>query len=143
VNKCTSARRLPLREWPLPDYDARCLLILRYKSTEEFSPVLSLCGTFCVARSIVWTFKYVFCFSSSIELTIANKPVNNVIINFNKYFHQAPSILVRTTTKSIQFINIQYFCFGFFHVVVLVLLAKQQQQKLLIFIPSQFVLLAP
>jgi hypothetical protein len=33
-------------------------------------------------------------------------------------------IWVRTTTKSIKFINKPEFCFDFFHVVVLVLLAK-------------------
>jgi hypothetical protein len=38
-------------------------------------------------------------------------------------------ILVGTTTKSIQFIKNQCFCFDLFHVIVLLLLAKQQQQK--------------
>jgi hypothetical protein len=42
-------------------------------------------------------------------------------------------ILVRTTTKSIQFINKPVFMFRFFHVVVLVLLAKQQQRKIVNF----------
>jgi membrane-associated HD superfamily phosphohydrolase len=41
------------------------------------------------------------------------------------------AFLVRTTTKSIQFINRPVFLFLFFHVVVLLLLTKQQQQKII------------
>jgi hypothetical protein len=59
--------------------------------------------------------------------------------SFRKNTKQGPSIrkkngdfiLVRTTTKSIQFIKKKTSVFVFiFHVVVLVLLAKQQQQKI-------------
>jgi hypothetical protein len=65
--------------WPLPTYDARCLLIC--------IEVLFLRGTFWLAGSIVRTLLACYDLRRSLTNYGRYEPVNNAIISLNKYCH--------------------------------------------------------